>query len=306
MKVNNKEENHERYFDVAAHDYSEKYDFHVYRPASLDNPKNNAVMFMNAANVHRTQQLIRAHQCIIFYPDGVELPDAVMENNLVIPCADPRVEYCRFFRENNITYYPPQETMKLQNGAFVSEQAVIGHDVTIMPMAYIGGEVVIGDHVYIGCGVKIVGSVQIGDHVVIRENSVIGADGLSTDRDENGRALTMPQFGGVVIEDDVQIGALTVIARGAIDNTVIHQGSKIDNCTFISHNVQVGEDTFIVGETILFGGSSTGKGVFISGNSTVRNKVRIGDHAFVGMGCIVTKNVVPGSTVMGNPAREKK
>ena len=61
---------------------------------------------------------------------------------------------------------------------------------------------------------------------------------------------------GVVIEDDVQIGALTVIARGAIDNTVLKRGAKIDNSTFISHNVVVGEDTFVVGETIMFGSSS--------------------------------------------------
>ena len=70
------------------------------------------------------------------------------------------------------------------------------------------------------------GEIHIGNNVEIRENSVIGADGLSTDRDEEGRALTMPQFGGVIIEDDVKIGALTVIARGAIDYTILKRGTK--------------------------------------------------------------------------------
>ena len=150
---------------------------------------------------------------------------------------------------------------------------------------------------------KLVGEVHIGNNVVIRENSVIGADGLSTDRDENGRALTMPQFGGVIIEDDVQIGALTVIGRGAIDNTILKRGSKIDNSTFISHNVTVGEDTFVVGESIMFGSSSTGKQVLISGNSTIRDGRHIGDKAVIGMGSVVVKNVEDGAVVKGNPAK---
>lgn len=122
-----------------------------------------------------------------------------------------------------------------------------------MPGAYIGGEVIMGEKCYIGCGAKLVGKVEIGNNVVIRENTVIGADGLSTDRDMNGQAITMPQFGGVRIEDNVKMGANVVIARGAIDDTVLKRGCKIDNSTFISHNVEVGQDTFIVGEIIMFG-----------------------------------------------------
>ena len=113
----------------------------------------------------------------------------------------------------------------------------------------------------------------------------------------------MPQFGGVIIEDDVQIGALTVIGRGAIDNTILKHGSKIDNSTFVSHNVIVGEDTFVVGESIMFGSSSTGKQVLISGNSTIRDGRHIGDKAVIGMGSVVTKNVETGAVVKGNPAK---
>ena len=113
----------------------------------------------------------------------------------------------------------------------------------------------------------------------------------------------MPQFGGVVIEDGVQIGALTVIGRGAIDNTILRRGTKIDNSTFISHNVIIDEDTFVVGESIMFGSSSTGKQVYISGNSTIRNGCHIGDKAVVGMGSVVVKNVGNGAVVKGNPAK---
>ena len=166
----------------------------------------------------------------------------------------------------------------------------------IFPDVYIGKDVVIGNDVYIASGVKLVGSVTIGDHVVIRDNTVIGADGLTTSRNDNGEAITIPQFGGVSIEDDVQIGA-------NVDDTRIGRGSKIDSSCFISHNVSIGEDTFIVGETIMFGSSSTGKQVLISGNSTIRDSVHIGDKAVVGMGAVVVKDVLENSVVKGNPAK---
>lgn len=295
----------EKLFSVSSKRYSETHDFFVYYPASLDNPRNNAVMFINAVNTERVNCLLGVENSIVFFPDGLSIPESVRKKNLMIPCADPRLSYCLFFKENGISNDPQKEKMTVVDGAFISDRAKIGKDVTIMPMAYIGGQVCIGDNVYIGTGTKIVGRVVIGNNVVIRENTVIGADGLSTDRCADGTAATMPQFGGVIIGDDVKIGASTVIARGAIDNTVIGRGSKIDNCSFISHNVKIGEDTFIVGETIMFGGSSAGNQAFISGNSTVRNKVSIGDRATVGMGSVVTKNVDAGSTVFGSPAHKK-
>ena len=292
-------------FSVSAAKYSSEYCFEVYRPASLDHPGNNAVMFINDKNVGRINEIDGVKDCIIFHPTTLELSQSLKQNNLTIPSADPRTSYCLFFRENHIVNLPHKEKMRCVNGAMIAESAIIGNNTTIMPFAYIGGEVTIGDNVYIGAGVKIVGKVRIGNNVAIRENAVIGADGLSTDRDPEGHAATMPQFGGVRIEDDVQIGAMTVIARGATDDTVISRGAKIDNSSFISHNVLVGEDTFVVGETIMFGGSSTGKQAFISGNSTVRNKVAIGDYATVGMGAVVTKNVENGTVVFGNPAHTK-
>lgn len=291
------------YFRVNVSKYVTGKDFDVVRPASLNNPKDNAVMFIFGSYMEHSDAFLKCNNCLIFWPQDAEIPDEIEKKHAVVKCEIPKNGYCGFFRENNITYYPPVEDFELVNGAYISKSAKIGKNCTIMPGAYIGGEVVMGDNCYIGSGTRLVGEIHIGVNVVIRENSVIGADGLSTDRDENGRALTMPQFGGVVIEDDVQIGALTVIARGAIDNTILHRGSKVDNSTFISHNVVLGDDTFVVGETIMFGSSTTGKQAFISGNSTIRDGKHIGSKAIVGMGSVVVKNVEDGSVVKGNPAK---
>ena len=291
------------YFKVNVNKYVSDKDFYVVRPASLNNPKDNAVMFISKGYLDNINAFLNCWNCLVFWPESYDVPKAIQDRHAVVKCLNPRNGYCGFFRSNDITYYPPIEDYDVVNGAYICRKAKIGINCRILPGAYIGGGVIMGDNCYIGTGTRLVGDIYIGNNVIIRENSVIGADGLSTDRDENGKALTMPQFGGVIIEDDVQIGALTVIGRGAIDNTILKRGSKIDNSTFISHNVVLGEDTFVVGETIMFGSSSTGKQVLISGNSTIRDGRHVGDKAVIGMGSVVVKDIEDGTVVKGNPAK---
>lgn len=291
------------FFSINVFKYSPKKNFFVCRPASLDIPKDNAVMFITEEFIDKAAIFQTCSNCLVYWPESVRVPSDIEERHAVVICDDPRAEYCRFYRDNSITYYPEIEEFEIINGAYISKTAMIGNNCKIFPGAYIGGEVEIGNNVYIGSGARLVGKIVIGNNVIIRENAVIGADGLSTNRDEDGHAITMPQFGGVVIEDDVQIGAMTVIGRGAIDNTVLGKGSKIDNSCFISHNVKLGEDTFIVGESIMFGSSSTGEKAYISGNSCVRDGIHVGKEALVGMGAVVVKPVPDATVVKGNPAR---
>lgn len=292
------------FFNVKVSKYNPNYCFEVKRPASLNKPRNNSVMFILENYIEtKSESLKTVVDCLIYWPINIEIPSEISQQNLVISCQNPHLEFCRFFKDNNITNYQKQIDFDLISGAFVSKQAKIGKNVVIMPGVFIGDDVTIGDNTYIGAGAKLVGEVIIGNNVLIKENAVIGADGLSTDRDDDGCAITMPQFGSVIIEDNVQIGANSVIARGAIDETVVHKGAKIDNLSFISHNVEIGENTFIVGETIMFGSSSIGKNSMISGNATIRNGVHIGDEALVGMGSVVTKSVPNKTIVKGNPAK---
>lgn len=293
------------FFKVDVKKYDKTKDYVVVRPSSLNHPKDNSVMFVTPEYKDRWEAVLTVKECIVIWPKNEEVPVELSSRHAVILHHEPRLGFAEFFRDNNITYNRPSAPFKVVNGAFICEGAVIGENCTIFPGAYIDSEVVIGNNCYIASGVKLMGSVKIGNDCIIRENTVIGSDGLTTRRDKNGKVVTIPQFGGVTIEDNVQIGALTVIGKGAIDDTVIHTGCRIDNSCFISHNVQLGEDTLVVGETIMFGSSSTGKQTFISGNSTVRDGVAIGEKAFVGMGSVVVKPVPDGITVMGNPAKGK-
>lgn len=295
--------NKTEFFRLNSREYVSDTDYWITRPASLDHPKDHAVMFITERFPEKRDVFYSVSSCLIFWPEGWKIPDGICSRNAVVSCRNPRLDYCKFFADHCITgLYQPDEMTECK-GALVAKTAQIGEGTIIFPGAYISGEVTIGIDCFIAAGVKIMGRVHIGDRVRIRENAVIGADGLSTDRDENGRALTMPQFGSVVIEDDVQIGANTVIARGAIDETVLRKGCKIDNLTFISHNVTIGEESFVVGETLLFGSASVGKQAQISGGCAIGNYVHIGDQALVGMGSVVTKDIPPKCVAYGSPAK---
>lgn len=290
------------FFCVEASKYDPTKNYYVVRPSSLNNPQDNSVMFVTPEYMAEWESVLTVKECIVIWPAMEPVPEELSSRHAVILHHEPRLGFAEFFRENNITYNRPLMPFKVVNGAYICDGAKIGNNTIIFPGAYIDSEVVIGDNCYIGSGVKLLGSVKIGSDCIIRENTVIGSDGLTTRRDNTGKVVTIPQFGGVTIENNVQIGANTVIGKGAIDDTVIHSGCRIDNSCFISHNVQLGEDTLVVGETIMFGSSSTGKQAFISGNSTIRDGVSIGENALVGMGSVVVKPVPNGGVVKGNPA----
>lgn len=291
------------FFCIDAAKYDAAKHYQVVRPASLSNPKNNAVLFVTEGFMKYWRAVLTVEECIVIWPESQPVPEELAEKHAVILSKEPRYGFALFFQENHVTYNTMPKPFQVKNGAMICEGAEIGEGTIVFPGAYVDGDVKIGKNCYIASGVRIVGSVRIGDNCIIRENTVIGSDGLTTRRNEEGKIITIPQFGGVEIEDNVQIGANSVVCKGAIDDTIIGTGSRIDNCSFISHNVKIGRDTIIVGEVLMMGSSSTGERAYLSGNVVVRDGVAVGKDAFVGMGSVVTKNIPDGVTVKGNPAR---
>ena len=291
------------FFCVDASKYDITKQFKVVRPASLSNPRDNAVLFVTEGFLKYWEAVLSVKECIVIWPENHPVPEELAKKHAVILSKEPRYGFANFFYENKITYNTMPKSYRMENGAMICEGAKIGEGTIIFPGAYVDSDVEIGKNCYIASGVRIVGNVQIGDDCIIRENTVIGSDGLTTRRNENGEIITIPQFGGVIIENNVQIGANSVVCKGAIDNTIIGTGSRIDNCSFISHNVKMGKDTIVVGEVLMMGSSSTGERAYLSGNVVVRDGVSIGNDAFVGMGSVVTKDVPDGVTVKGSPAK---
>ena len=217
----------------------------------------------------------------------------------------------------------------------IAPGAVVAPDAKVDPAVVIGSCAVVGSHVRIGAGTRIgAGAVigedvrigmdchiypravvypgtTIGNRVVVHAGAVLGSDGFGYVRDDaNGSYTQFPQQGVLVIEDDVEIGANSTIDRGALEETRIRKGTKIDNLVHVGHNCDIGEHVILVALTGISGSSSIGKGSVLAG------QVGVGDHVKVGPGVILggqsgvfngktltNEGQRPGAVMYGTPAR---
>jgi len=180
------------------------------------------------------------------------------------------------------------ESARLGPGVCVQAHAVVGEDVTVGERTRISSGCAIGAGVKIGSGCEFYPNVTvypgstIGDRVIVHAGAVLGSDGFGYVRDrKSGRYEKFPQVGRLVIEDDVEIGANATIDRGALDETRIRRGAKIDNLVHIGHNCHIGEDVVIAAQTGLSGSIVIENGVVLGG------QVGIGEHATIGEGVMV-------------------
>ncbi len=207
--------------------------------------------------------------------------------------------------------------VKLGEGVSIGPCAVIGAGARIGPGTRIEASAVIGDGVSIGNHCRIhpravlYPGTTLGDRVVVHAGAVLGADGFGYVRDNSTGAYTQfPQQGTLVIEDDVEIGANSTIDRGALAETRIGRGTKIDNLVHVGHNCRIGEDVIMVCGVGISGSCTVGNGAVIAG------QVGIGDHAHVGPGVILggqagvlsgktvtNDGLKPGTVLWGTPAR---
>ncbi len=198
-------------------------------------------------------------------------------------------------------------TARIEPGAIVEVGAVIGAG------AEIGAGTVIGPNCVIGPGVKIgregsfgagvtIQAALIGNRVIVHPGARIGQDGFGYLVGERGLEK-IPQIGRVIIQDDVEIGSNTTIDRGAMEDTVIGEGTKIDNLVQIAHNVRIGRNCAIAGACGLAGSVTVGDGVLLGGGVGIADHVTIGHGARLAAGSGVMRDVPPGATWSGYPAR---
>ena len=191
-----------------------------------------------------------------------------------------------------------------QTGTSISDKAKIGKRTVICPGVVIMGDVTIGDDVVLYPNVSVYNNTKIGNRVIIGAGSVIGSDGFGFVKDLDGTLLKVPHLGGVIIEDDVEIGSNTSVDRGTLSNTIIKKGSKIDNLVQVAHNCIVGENNILCGMTGLSGSTELGNNVIMGANSGTKGHIKIGDNCIVTARTSVSKDLKPGSEVKGMyPAR---
>ncbi len=191
--------------------------------------------------------------------------------------------------------------------AILGEHVKVGDETTIRAGSVIGTAATIGSHCRIDANVAIYPGTTLGDRVIVQAGAVLGSEGFGYVRDsQTGRYEQFPQIGRLVIEDDVEIGANSTIDRGALDETRIRRGTKIDNLVHIGHNVQIGQDVVIAAQTGLSGSVTIEDNVIMGGQVGIADHVRVEAGAILGaQSGIPTKKIIRGKGVVfwGTPAR---
>jgi UDP-3-O-[3-hydroxymyristoyl] glucosamine N-acyltransferase len=183
--------------------------------------------------------------------------------------------------------------------AVIDKTAVVADGVSIGPGAVIGADVVIGAGSVIGPNVTIYPETQIGLECLVGASTVIGYDGFGFAKSSDGW-VKIRQLGGVVIGDDVEIGAGCTIDRGALDDTVIEQGVKLDNQVHIAHGCQIGARTAMAGYVALAGGTVIGRDVTVGGMTGFTGHLSVCDKVHIGANALVTQSItVPGAYLGG-------
>lgn len=220
-------------------------------------------------------------------------------------------------------FYPQSRSFSpgVHPTAVVDPSATIGADVFIGPLAvvaayariadrtilqarsYVGEYSDIGEETRLMPGATVLDHVTVGKRCLLQSGCVLGGDGFGFVCDRRGVQQKVPQVSGLIIGDDVEVGANTTIDRGTLAPTRIGNGVKFDNLVHIAHNVEIGDNTLVVAQVGVSGSTKVGRSVILAGQAGVGGHLRIGDRAKVGAQAGVTKSIPQDVEVSGYPAR---
>ena len=283
----------------------------------LDRAKSGDITYFETRRLLEALEGTKALACFISEANALLAPRSTV---LLITPSPERAfaELCGHLYPASIKPEPATGTVGVSGQASVSESALLERGVTVEPSAVIGAgaevgqntvvcagavigkDVRIGRDCYVGPGVTITHSL-IGNRVAIHAGARIGQDGFGYVPGAEGH-LKIPQIGRVIIQDDVEIGANTTIDRGSVRDTIVGEGTKIDNQVQIAHNVRIGRHCIVAGQAGLSGSVTLGDFVMMGGNAGVKDHVTVGSGVRIAAAAAVHNNVPAGETWGGYPA----
>lgn len=266
------------------------------KPADWESCGPGDVVWLRDGDPVRLARIAAGRPSLVVCPEaaaeGLPVPHIVSER--------PRLDYIRILRA---FFLPPARAAERHPTALVAEGARLGRNPDLGAHIRIGPEAVIGDDVRLDSGVVVEGRVVIGDRCAVKSNSVLGGQGFGFERDEDGTPIHFPHLGSIVLEDDVWIGACSTVELGTLGETRLEKGVKVDDLVQIGHNARVGAGTLIMANSVVCGGVVIGERCWIAPNSVIKEKVRIGAGAVIGLGSVVLRDVAAGLVVAGVPAK---
>ena len=225
--------------------------------------------------------------------DGIVIAPKEQEARTLIFSERPRWDFCRLSSWLEADGYLQQSRVpsKIHDSCEIAESAIIEPNVTI------------GENSKISSNVVIRSNTEIGSNCIIRENTVIGAEGFGFEQGPEGSWIRFPHLGGVKIGDNVELGALNSVCRGALGDTLIGHGVKTDNLVHIAHNCILGNHCVVTACAEFSGGVRLGDRVWVGPNCSLMEKIEIGDDSLVGLGSVVLKSLPANVIAAGSPAK---
>ena len=259
--------------------------------STIKNPKNYTLIFSKNWSKEIENELLNIKNSLILIKSFKgKINNNIIKNNEFILVNNPRLEYAIILRYILSTQPKKDRHYKeLNNRIIIGENVDIGEGTTIEPFVFIDHNVQIGDNCILKSGVRICNNVSIGNHTVIGQNSVIGGPGFGNEKDINGLLIKIPQIGGVIIGNNVEIDALSTVDSGTIEPTIIEDNVMIDNHVHIAHNDIIKEGCIITGGSVIGGSVVIGKNSWLGNNCSVKNKINIGENVLIGTGAVVRK-----------------
>lgn len=277
-------------------------DQNVSRPDSIDTTEEHAFTFFSKKDTNALKAIKASRARVVVCSSEIDFSEDDYRNKTLILVKNPRLAFIEIVQK----YFTTPKAPGISTSALISENADIHPSVHIGPYAYIG-DCKIGEGSVIYGNVYIYSNVTIGRNVTIHSGTTIGVeDAFAYERNSKGELMKFPHFGGVIIEDDVDIHVHVNIDRGTFGNTIIGRGSKINRYAHIGHNGIVGKHCQIGGQCFIAGSCVIGDFCELALCSCVRNGTKLGNNVMVGMGSVVTKDVEDDWIAYGVPAKPAK
>ena len=274
----------------------------------IEHASNGSITFIDNKKYFKNLNSTKASACIV--PEDALIKYSSKEGLSFLVSKNPYLSYAKllnlFYSDLKTFHKDKNKKIDISKSSQVSKYVdlknniSIGDKTTINSFSSIGPNVYIGKNCIIGNNVSI-SNAYLGNNVVIQDGTVIGQDGFGYVLDGN-KYIKVPQIGIVKINDDVEIGSNCTIDRGSLNFTEIKKGVKIDNLVHIAHNVVIGDNTVIAGQTGIAGSSIIGKNVLMGGQVGISGHLSINDNVQIGAQSGVTKNLSKNSIVSGTPS----
>lgn len=274
-------------------------DIVIYAPNDLNCIQNNGMLYLSVDNFEKVITEINANFNELLILTEFQIPKNKYEKFTFIISENAFQDYIKvikYFFAEKIEIYKIDESAYIDSTAKIGEKLFIGRNV------FIGSNVTIGDNTKIFYNSVLSGKISIGNNCVIKSNSTIGSEGFTYTYNNKGMD-DIPQLGGIIIKDNVSIGANSSIENGIIGNTILKENVKIDDLVQIGSNSIIEINSIIAAGSIICRNVHIMKNCWIAPNCCIKENITIGANTIIGFGSVVINDVQSNSIIAGVPAK---